>query len=224
MTYSDFANFLNQRMRERGIAAKRLSDMSGISMKHIEALRHGDIERLPSAPYVRGYFTKLGTALDFDGQEWWEKVKEESMPEELGPANDMPKNRFAQKPVRKLIIIGIAAFLLLSYLGFRSYDIIGKPVIAIDSPHDQMSVVDANWISLKGTAKNTDSFKINGEQIQLGQNGAWEKTVTLEPGINTIEFDAQKFLGRETKVIRQVVYQAPASASTSPSASSSNTK
>lgn len=215
MTYSDFANFLNQRMRERGVPPKRISDISGISMKHIEALRHGDIERLPSAPYVRGYFTKLGSALDFDGAEWWERMKDESGPEELGPANEMPKNRFARKPIRKFVIAGIVGFLLLSYLSFRSYEIIGKPIIEIASPHDQMSVVDANWISLKGTVKNADSFEINGEQIELGQNGVWEKTITLEPGINTIEFDAQKFLGRETKVIRQVVYQVPTSATSS---------
>lgn len=209
MSYSDFANFLNQRMKERGSTPKRLSELTGISVKHVEALRHADTDSLPSAPYVRGYLLKIGEALEFDANGWWERIKEESAVEELGPANEMPKNRFAQKSARAYILGGALGLAVLLYLGFRASAIIGKPIIEIDSPRDQMSTIDANWAALKGTVRNSDSFKINGEPVAIGTDGQWQKTVTLEPGINTIEFDAQKFLGRETKIVRQIVYQPP---------------
>lgn len=217
MTYSDFANFLNGRMKERGSNPKRLSELTGISVKHIEALRHANLEDLPSAPYVRGYLSKLGAVLEFDGNEWWERIKDGAVTEELDPADELPKNRFAKKSMRRYILGGALALALLLYLGFRAYAIIGKPVIEIDYPREQMLTTDANWVSLRGTLRNADSLKANGESIEVGANGEWQKTVTLAPGINTIEFRAQKFLGRETKVVRQIVYQPPSMATTTSS-------
>ena len=209
MTYSDFANFLNERMRERGCTPKRLSEVSGVSVKHVEALRHADLERLPSAPYVRGYLTKLGNTLEFNAEEWWNRMKQGSAAEELGPRDELPKNRFTREPIRAYLLSGAIALVLLSYFGFRFHEIIGTPVIAIAYPQADMTTVDANWISLKGTVRNSDGLRVNGETVPVGVNGDWEKTITLDPGINTIELTAQKFLGRETKVVRQIIYEPP---------------
>ena len=215
MTYSDFANFLNERMRERGCTPKRLSEVSGVSVKHLEALRHADLERLPSAPYVRGYLAKLGSALEFDGNAWWARIKERGTADVTGPADELPENRFTQEPIRRYLFSGAVAILVLVYFGFRFYEIVGRPVVTVAYPRAEMLTVDANWISVKGTVRNSDGLRVNGEPVQVGKDGGWEKTVPLEPGINTIELTAQKFLGRETKVVRQIMYQPlPVSTST----------
>ena len=69
MDYADFPSFFNERLKERGLTLKRLSELSGISVKHLEALAAGQFDNLPPAPYLRGYLLKLGQVLGFDGND-----------------------------------------------------------------------------------------------------------------------------------------------------------
>ena len=69
--------FLRDRMKEKGVSLKKLSDMTGISVNHIENMLRGDFERVPPTPYFRGYLIRIGEVLNFDGEAWWEKIKKE---------------------------------------------------------------------------------------------------------------------------------------------------
>ena len=42
-----FEQFLNERLKERGMTLKRLSELSGISQKHLEYLARGEFDHLP---------------------------------------------------------------------------------------------------------------------------------------------------------------------------------
>src|SRR6202012_5234309 len=70
-----FEQFFADKIKERGISLKKLSEATGIAPSHIESLLRGDFESMPSAPYFHGYLLHLGAALDFDGEEWWVKLK-----------------------------------------------------------------------------------------------------------------------------------------------------
>ena len=207
MEYSDLANFLNERMRERGFAPKRLSELTGISLKHLEALREGRIAELPPAPYLRGYVLKLGQILEFDGDTLWNDIKKVRMTNNSLPIDELPKNRFKKESIKKYIIPGALALLLIFYFGFRFSKIFGQPVITISYPPENVTVVNQSSVPLIGRVTNADTLKINSETISAGQNGDWEKTISLQPGMNTIEISAKKFLGRETKIIRQIIYE-----------------
>ena len=207
MDHSEFANFLNERMRERGLNMRRLSEVSGVSVKHLETIFSGDENRMPSYPYLKGYLLKLGEALDFNSDEAWEHMKKFSESKSAGKTDELPKNRFSQKTSSKYFVIGAVIFLLFVYGIFRFYNISGTPVVVVLYPQENMAVVAENSVSLAGRVSISDELKINGELVQSQTNGDWEKVVMLQPGINTLEIPAIKFLGRETKVIRQVNYQ-----------------
>lgn len=207
MEYSDLGSFLNERMRERGLATKRLSELTGISVKHLEALRDGRVAELPPPPYLRGYLLKLGQILEFDGNDWWNELKNVRPAKNFAPADELPKNRFKKEPIKKYIILGGLALLLIFYFGFRFSKIFGQPGIAISYPSENPAVVNQNSISIIGRITNADTLKVNSETISAGQNGDWQKIISLQPGINTIEISAKKFLGRETKIIRQIIYE-----------------
>lgn len=211
MDHSEFANFLNERARERNIGMKRLSELTGISLKHIEGILSGDPARLPSPPYLRGYLQKLGGVLGFDAEEAWEQMKRFSEPKSSGKMDELPKNRFSKKPVGKYFLLGGIAIVLILYAAFRFYEISGKPDLSVSYPGENMAVVDMDSISVSGKIYNGDEVKINGESVDIQPGGSWQKSVSLQPGINTLEITAKKFLGRETSVIRQVLYQPSAS-------------
>ncbi|MBI4086328.1 MAG: helix-turn-helix domain-containing protein [Candidatus Liptonbacteria bacterium] len=215
MEYSDLGSFLSERMRERGVTVKRLSELTGISVKHLEALREGRFDQLPSAPYLRGYLMKLGQILEFDANDWWEGLRNARPAKNSAPTDELPKNRFKKEPVKKYIIPGALAIILIFYFGFRFSKIFGQPSITISYPAENVTIVSQDSVSIIGRMTGGDTLKVNFETISAGQNGDWQKTVSLQPGINTIEISAKKFLGRETKIIRQVIYEPPKSSSSS---------
>ncbi len=224
MEHSEFANFLNERMRERGLNMKRLSEVSGVSIKHLEAIFSGDENRMPSYPYLKGYLLKLGEILDFNSDEAWEHMKKFSESKSAGKTDELPKNRFSKKSDGKYFIMGAVILILFVYGIFRFYNISGTPLITISYPQENMVVVgDENSISLAGDVSNTSELIINGEQIQIQPNGSWQKAISLQQGINTVEITAKKFLGRETKVIRQIIYH-PASPTGGPATSTAPEK
>jgi len=45
--------------------------------------------------------------------------------------------------------------------------------------------------------------------INMDENNNFSKSVLLQGGINSFEIKAKKFLGRETSVTRQIIYQEP---------------
>lgn len=215
MEYSDLGSFLSERMRERGLTAKRLSELTGVSAKHLEALREGRFDQLPPAPYLRGYLMKLGQVLDFETDDWWESIKRAQPIKNPRQTDEMPKNRFKKESIKKYIIPSALAIILIFYFGFRFSKIFGQPIITISYPSENVTIVNQNSVSIMGRVTDADTLKVNSETIPLGQNGDWQKIISLQPGMNTVEISATKFLGRETKIIRQIIYEPPKISSSS---------
>ena len=217
----DFASFLNSKIKDRSVTLRKLSELSGISMKYLESMTKGDYDDLPPAPYFRGYLTTLGTILDFDPQPWWDWFRKERMVAMSGSSDSLPQNRFAKKSYGKYFVFGVVALLVLIYAGVRFYAIIGKPQITIVNPASASSVVSQEEIILQGKVSHADIVTINGEEATLVGDGSFEKRATLQPGLNTFDFVAKKFLGNETEMMRQVYFEQQAS--TTGSATSSTT-
>ncbi len=216
MEYSEFANFLNERIHERGLTMKRLSELTGVSSKHLEGIFSGDPKRLPSPPYLRGYLMKLGEVLNFDSNEAWDQMKKLSEAKSSGKSDELPKNRFSKKPVGRYFLIGGIAIVVVLYASFRFYEISGKPDVTVAYPSENMITVDSSPISISGKISNADELRINGERVDIKQDGSWQKDVSLQPGINTMEITAKKFLGKEARLIRQIVFQPAQATSTNP--------
>ncbi len=214
----DFAQFLRGRIKERGLNLKKLSEVSGIATKHLEAIASGSFHNVPSVPYFRGYILRLGQILDFDGESWWAKLKEETGSIKSSETEDAPSgNRFVCVKNKKIVVLAIAAILLIVlFLGFGLARISGKPVIKITSPIESPATVSASEVDIAGTLKNASELYINGELINPDTGGFWSKTVLLGAGTNSFEIRAKKFLGGETKIIEQIIYEPATTATSTP--------
>ncbi len=214
--HQNFSEFLKDRFRDRGLSLKRVSEASGIPMNFLESLVYGDEEKLPPAPYLRGYLVKLGRILDFEPDPWWKELKDKQSLKAAGSQDKLPQNRFALKTTSKYLWLALAALAILGYLGFRIYPILGKPQLTVAYPGEAVSSVGDGTITVWGTSGDGDKVFVNREEIAVGVGGRWQKRLQLQPGLNTIEVTAKKFLGGETKVIRQVVYEPPVRVELSP--------
>lgn len=222
MSEINFSNFLTARMKEKGVNAKRLAEATGISPAHLEALISGDASRLPPAPYVHGYLTKIGQTLDFDPAEWWEILRRSLAIRRSGSTDSMPKNRFILKrSYGKLLVLMVIVLIFLGYWFFRSTRIIGRPDLVVNEPAESGTVTVQDFFDLSGEIRYGDKVLINGEATQVAPDGSWQKKVILQPGVNIFEIRGEKMLGRSASLIRRVTYNPPAT-STNPIAPTVN--
>jgi transcriptional regulator with XRE-family HTH domain len=207
MTTSSFATFLQEKITERGWNLRKVSEMTGISVGHLEHLVRGEMGSLPAAPYLRGYVAKLGEALGFDPEPWWKAIQSGTLVSRSGATDEMPRNRFSRAPVGRfawLIVVLIAAVI---YIIVRFASIFGLPSLTIVVPETDTITTTTEVVMLRGTLTNGNALKINSDPVPVNPDGSWEKEVTLHPGSpNIYSFTAEKFLGRSRTVVREIVY------------------
>lgn len=202
----NFKEFLEEKLKEKGLNLKRLSEISGIALNHLNDLMNENLKNLPAAPYVRGYLIKLGKILNFNSEEWWEYFKIQKDLKSSGKEDEFPKNRFAPQAVFKYVLIGFIIVLVLIYLILRFHNIFGKPSVELNIPPSMINVSDQKFI-LSGRVENADKVFVNSEEVTINKNGEFSKEIMLQSGINNIEIKAQKLLGSEAKILRQVFYE-----------------
>ena len=203
----EFRSFIYEKMKERGLTVKKLSELSGIPLKHLENMGRGNFEALPPAPYFRGYLRMLGRILDFDPELWWDHFQKNAHLKRSGGTDELPRNRFAPQPVKKYRWLIFGGVLVIFYFGFRFSEIVGQPVVTIYTPRENISTVGENTIVVAGRVEGSDELFVNSEPVTIEKDGAWQKNMFLEPEMNTIRIVARKFLGRETTVVREVIYR-----------------
>jgi len=202
----DFKNFLEEKLKEKGWSLKRLSEVSGISLSNLENLVNENFTSLPAAPYIRGYLIRLGKILEFDYVIWWEYFQKQNSIKKSGEKDELPRNRFESKSIFKPILISFIILLIIFYIVLRFNFILGKPIIKVNIEEGILNTNEQNFL-LRGQIKNADKVFVNSSEANIDSNGEFEKEILLQPGINTIEIRAQKTLGKETKLIRQIFYE-----------------
>jgi len=220
----NFETFFRERVKEKGLTLKKIADMTGISLVHLESMARGDFEHMPSAPYFRGYLLRLSRVLDFNADEWWEEIKKEGIARVSGPLDALPRNRFVRKSPAKFIILGIIGVAIVAYAVFQVPRMFGRPELKLTFPAQNPYVTSSSTITLAGTVKGADALYLNGEPVTINvSEGSWQKTVLLGGDApNTYQITAKKFLGGQVDITEQVIYQAPAGASSTASSTATS--
>ena len=202
----DIVEVLKKLMKSKGVGSGRLSSLTDVPSRFIDALLEGNFDQLPSQPYIRGYLFKISTALGAENDYLWQIFQSSVEASSSGEKDRLPINRFALQKMSKTtmvwIIAGLVVFLLIS-LNFNR--ILGKPTIDVTVP----DTTEESVVMVIGVINPEDRLTLNGEIIYTNDIGSFEKQVQLEPGLNTLEFKARRYLGRETKLVKQVFYQPP---------------
>jgi cytoskeletal protein RodZ len=189
----------------KGFSSERLAEISNIPERYIIALRDGDFQRLPPAPYIRGYLLKLGEILNLDGEMLWRIYKNEAPIKRSGLSDKLPSNRFVVRSFNKEILLG--AFILLMMIGgWYWYSITRTPYIEIINPAVDNYIVSSSLIVVSGRINPRDQLIINGEEIAVDSNGYFKKEFVLQTGVNTLEFFVKRFLGKELRLTRQIIF------------------
>lgn len=210
MSGSSFKSVLQEYLEIKDLNIKKLSDLSGIPERYLEALLAGDNETLPPIPYIRGYIGKLAAILEFDKEEVWRLYKQDMRINGSGPLDRLPSNRFAARQFnKKFIVIGIATLLIAIYLFWNFNKLIGSPQLEIIYPNTNNVVVSEPFVNVEGKTDTNSKLTFNNSEIFVDSDGRFNEEFRLSPGLNVLEIKSKKLLGKETIVTKQIIFQEP---------------
>lgn len=202
---------LTEILQEKNISLAKLSELTGISGRFLESLIQEKYERLPAAPYVRSYLFKIAEVLNLDSQKLWQEYQKNNQLKKSGLNDNLPLNRFSPKPLNKKIIFLLMMILLIGYLAFKYNFFLSKPTLSLlgQLASSANPVVSESNFKIEGRAESGDQLLINKENVFVDENGYFQKDFSLQPGLNIIQFQIKKLLGRETIITKQVLYLPP---------------
>ncbi|MDZ4231561.1 MAG: helix-turn-helix domain-containing protein [Patescibacteria group bacterium] len=202
----DITEEIRRLMKAKGIGPARLANLTDIPSRFVDAILEGDFDNLPARPYIRGYLFKISNVLGAESDHLWQMYRSSSETHSSGEKDKLPFNRFALKRMNRSVVIGlVASVALLVLLALNFNRIVGRPTIEVSLP----DTTEESVITVSGLINPEDRLTLNEEIIYTDDVGHFEKQVQLEPGLNTLVFKVNRYLGRETILREQVFYQLP---------------
>lgn len=196
------AEIIGEAMKMKGVSADKLSQLTGVSDRFIALLLDDKHEKLPSAPYVRGYLSRIGNALNLNGEELWTDYTKQHTVARSGKNDTLATNKFEMKYPSAPVIAGIAIIIIaIIIFAFRAPAFIGTPTLSLENLSDAAST---STLDIKGKIDPKNQLTINDEVVYPDEQGTFEKKVSLVPGFNTFRFKVKGVLGKEFETTKQV--------------------
>ncbi len=201
-----------QRLPRVALAAR-----TGVPLRHIVALEEGRYDALPDAVYVRGFLRSIARILHADARPLITLYEREVARLPLREAPIIPIARCVRlytawltprRVIRAVAVCIVGAVAVYVFTIARAF--IGAPLLSIVVPQ-QNAVVTSQDLTVVGVVAPGSTVALNGAPVTVGQDGHFQKEVTLAPGDNILHFRAQNRFGKTTEVVRTVtVAVAPA--------------
>jgi len=208
MSNESLKDILLDAIELKGISPQRLHQATEVPERYIDLLLNEEYAKLPAAPYTRGYILKIAATLGLNGDELWELYQKETAIKSSGKHDKLPSNRFALASLKKRwLILGVIGAVLIGYLILNAGKVLGRPSLIIYTPEEATMVSAESVAFLSGKIDPDNKLRINGEEISVGKNGEFSQSYSLEEGVNTFEIVTTKLLGKETRVVKRIVYQ-----------------
>jgi cytoskeletal protein RodZ len=190
-----------QLARERkGVDLYRAERDTKIRLRYLAALEDGDWNELPAPVYTKGFLRNYAIYLGLEPDEildrWRDEMEQLSTATRVAvapppmPMAEPAGRRLTLSPgmiVAALLVVVIVAFV--GYIGVQFVRFVDVTDITLTYPANVVSVIDAQQVSLQGTAGRGALISITGPDGQLynttaDENGNWSREVPLVRGRN----------------------------------------
>lgn len=192
------------------ISLEEMSQKTKIDKKHLQALEECRFKDLPEAViYQKNFVKKYVEALGLDPAAFLQQYESEEKVEkkQKHPHIKIKQNYFSNLPtVLRYSLIILLALVFVGYLVVQVRNIVEPPDLFIYSPEDGF-VTGETQVIIQGETGREVEVSINGKGIGTNEQGRFEETIDLAPGVNTLLISAKKKHGKTTDITRYVVYK-----------------
>lgn len=132
----------------------------------------------------------------------------------------MPFTRTSYIRLLRIILAIVLVIIIVAYAIWRSLNYARGPAITILEPSNGSAVSESSVV-ITGHADRVNNLLMNGQPISMDQNGGFNQTIIVFPGVNLITFSASDQFGRDTENQLEIVgmsdFKIPSSTSTAAS-------
>ncbi|KKW09342.1 MAG: Transcriptional regulator, XRE family [Candidatus Kaiserbacteria bacterium GW2011_GWA2_49_19] len=202
---------LQKKRRGLQLTIAELARRTRIAPKHLSALEQSNFTELPKAKAFRlAYVREYATALSLKGDECVEQfTREDGLSDAplIHPHRAIRGFPFASVSLflRNALVLGGAA-LFAGYLLWQVRGVLEPPRLVVYSPIEGQ-VSRAPVALVQGETEPETRLTVNGQNIMVNDQGAFETKIDLSTGLNTIIITAEKKHGKTTAVTRHLVVQ-----------------
>ncbi|MBU1167284.1 helix-turn-helix domain-containing protein [Patescibacteria group bacterium] len=190
-----------------------------IRKTYLELLEADKFDKLPAEIYTKNYLRKYALFLHLDEKillKGYNKQKRLYQKEKVEPdSGALPRRKknsfsFILTPrLLKVSAIVILSLFFLTYLWYQVSDLSSPPELNIVEPaFEEETVTDTNLLVVGETSSDA-TLKINGQPIHLNSEGKFQENITLQEGLNKLQFEAENRLGKKIQVERKVFVEKP---------------
>lgn len=206
--------YLRKVREQKGITLDKVSQDSKIVKRLLQAIENDDYRVLPPPVYLKGLIKKYAHYLHLDEEqvlEFYQKSNGRKVSSDNKDA--LPQNRFTTPRsliftiFSKVLSQIIKYSLLIIILGYFIFElaqfILPARIIIFYPPQDLMTSMSE--LSLSGKVIRTKTLYFQGQEISFDSQGFFKEQITLNPGLNVLEFKALNSLGKTTTIEQKVI-------------------
>lgn len=206
---------LKETRLKKGISLEQVEKTTKIRSGFLRSLEENDFTKIGQVTTIRGFLRNYGGFLGLPAEsilavfrrDFLENEKGQIIPR--GLTTPLDKTSFTWNPkltvaAGTLFLVGIFLFYLLKqYLSF-----ISAPAIVLVYP-PVGEVVKSQEVELLGKTAQDATLYINGEIVNLKENGEFNKKIVLKNGENEIIFEVTSRKGKTTREIKKIKAEIP---------------
>lgn len=204
-------HLLHQKRLQRRQTLEEVAQELKIKSTFLSAIERGEYNKLPSPAYAQGFVRNYASYLGFSKaeitalfkREFDEKRAMKVLPDAMLKTKEFPLERMRIQ--QSILAFVFFLFVILGYLFFQYRAAFFSPYLTITSP--QPGSKTSQDVVVTGNADSNATVTVNGDPATVGNDGRFQKEVTLFPGNATIQVKAVNRFGKISTVNRTVDVQ-----------------
>lgn len=204
-------HLLHQKRLQRRLTLEEIAQEIKIKSTFLAAIEKGEYNKLPSPAYAQGFvrnyasylgLSKAETTMLFK-REFDEKRAMKVLPDSMVKTKEFPLQRM--KIQQSILIFVFFVLVILGYLFFQYREAFLPPSLSVTSPPSGSKT--SQDVVVTGNADSNATVTVNGDPATVGNDGSFQKDVTLFPGNGTITVTATNRFGKISTIERTVNVQ-----------------
>lgn len=203
------SEILKKKRLEKNLTFEEIEKSTKIRAKFLQALEERNYQNLPPATFVKGFIRNYGQYLGLDPSRLLAIYRREfnEKNSKVFIERKIEGSRFIITPntvLAFLVSFIVVVFLFYLFNEYRIYK--SAPQIIISSP-EELETISSNVTQVRGRTQPETVLSINGQKVEIAQDGSFSQEINLLPGTNTIVIHATNKFGKTTEIKRSVKSQ-----------------
>ncbi len=184
---------------KKEISLEKLSTLTKIDIKYLEAIEKNDFDKLPSETFIKGFIRNIAHRLDKNADELVAIFRRDYKHEEkklVPKPRTLNTFRFSTEPTKFYPFVG-GLLVFIAYLGFQFRVILTPPKLVITKPVSESVVISP--LVVEGDT-SVDSQISLGDDVKINpdENGHFSAKLNLPIGETALQIKSTNRFGRST--------------------------